>query len=305
MKIQERCLTCIYDQTKRVCELLHVNNEHTVMIDALAHQQIKNFDMNQNPPMNAAPLYEAMAELLNVDDLYADFKKASSEKAKAFLPLCEAKINASAHTLFDATKTAVAGNVIDLAAVMLYDLEEELEKIYHTPFAIDDFKMLEAQLKNTQTLVYLADNAGEEIFDKLYIQTIKKLYPNIEVYYFVRGRPIINDLTCKDAFASGMDEIAMIVDSGVATPGLVLELMNEEARIIFEKAECIIAKGMGNYECLGETKGLPIFFLFKVKCDVVAQAVGAALGSIICKHRILTLFPFPLFSQLLLNFSIP
>ena len=286
MKIQERCLTCIHDQTKRVCELLHVNDEQARAIDTLAHQQIQSFDRNQNPPQNAAPLYEAMAELLKVDDLYAEFKKASSQKAKAFLPLCEAKINLSTNKLFEATKTAVAGNVIDLAAVMLYDLEEELEKIYHTPFAIDDFKVLEAQLAKTYTLVYLADNAGEEIFDKLYIQTIKRLFPNIDVYYFVRGRPIINDLTCKDALASGMDEVAMIVDSGVPTPGLVIELMNPEARSLFEKADCIISKGMGNYECLGETQGLPIFFLFKVKCDVVAQAVGAQLGSIICKRGI-------------------
>lgn len=286
MKIQERCLICIHDQTKRVCELLHVNDEQAQAIDALARQQIQSFDKNQNPPYNAAPLYEAMADLLNVDDLYIDFKKASSAKAKAFLPLCQQKICNSSTKLFEATKTAVAGNVIDLAAVMLYDLEEELEKVYHTPFAIDDFKALEAQLEKSQTLVYLADNAGEEIFDKLYIQTIKVLFPNIKVYYFVRGRPIINDLTCKDALASGMDEVATIVDSGVPTPGLVIELMNEKARSLFERADCIISKGMGNYECLGETKGLPIFFLFKVKCDVVAQAVGAQLGDIICKRGI-------------------
>lgn len=286
MKIQERCLTCIYDQTKRVCELLHVNNEQAHLIDGLAHQYIQTFDMNQTPPHNAAPLYEAMAEVLGVEDLYAQFKADSSQKAKAFVPLCQQKIQASSRKLFEATKTAVAGNVIDLAAVMLYDLEEELEKIYHTPFAIDDFKALEAQLARTQTLVYLADNAGEEVFDKLYIQTIKELFPKIHVYYFVRGRPIINDLTSLDALASGMDEVATIVDSGVPTPGLAMELMNENARILFEKAECIISKGMGNYECLGEVEGLPIFFLFKVKCNVVAHAVGAELGSIVCKKGV-------------------
>jgi len=283
MKLQEHCLTCIYDQTKRVCELLHVGNAEARAIDNIACEYIKSFDMNQTPPHNAAPLYEAMAEALGVDDLYSEFKKASSLKAKAFLPLCEQKIQESSHKLFEATKTAVAGNVIDLAAVMLYDLEEELEKIYHTPFAIDDFKALEEQLAHTQTLVYLADNAGEEIFDKLYIRTIKELYPRIEVYYFVRGRPIINDLTLKDALASKMDDVATIIDSGVPTPGLAMEFMNEKARAIFERAECIISKGMGNYECLGDVKGLPIFFLFKVKCNVVAHSVGAKLGSIICK----------------------
>ena len=283
MKIQERCLDCIYDQSKRVCHLLHVNAVKADAIDALAKAMIKTFDMNQTPPNNAAPLYEAIAEILEVEDLYAQFKKESSQKAQAFIPLCQSHLEKAEDIFLVATKTAVAGNVIDLAAVMLYDLEEELEKIYHTPFAIDDVSFLRQKLETTTTLVYLADNAGEEIFDKLYIQTIKKLYPHIVVYYFVRGRPIINDLTCKDALASKMDEVATIVDSGVPTPGLALELMNEHARSIFQKAECIIAKGMGNYECLGETKGLPIFFLFKVKCNVVANAVGAKLGDIVCR----------------------
>lgn len=286
MKIQKRCLECIYNQSKRVCELLHLDAKQTEMIDILAKEHIARFEPSQTPPYNAAPLYEAIAKALNVEDLYADFKQESSQKAKAFIPLCQRHIDEEDDTLLVATKTAVAGNVIDLAAVMLYDLEEELEKIYHTSFAIDDFCALKAQLGQTQTLVYLADNAGEEIFDKLYIQTIKKCYPQMEIYYFVRGRPIINDLTCKDALASGMNEVAVIVDSGVPTPGLVIELMNEKARLIFERAECIIAKGMGNYECLGETKGLPIFFLFKVKCNVVAQAVGASLGDIVCKKGI-------------------
>ena len=130
--------------------LLNVDEQQAQKIDCLAHAKIATFDMNQTPPHNAAPLYEAMAEVLGVHDLYAQFKADSSEKAKAFLPLCEQKIKVSSHKLFEATKTAVAGNVIDLAAVMLYDLAEELEKIYHTPFAIDDFVLLEQQLAHTQ-----------------------------------------------------------------------------------------------------------------------------------------------------------
>lgn len=269
-----------------MCELLHVSPEQREAIMALAHKHSQTFDFDLTPPHNATPLYEAMAEHLGVEDLYADIKKASSLKALEFHSLCQAHIASSEHRLLTATKTAVAGNVIDLASVMMYDLEEELGKIYKTPFSIDDFDALEKSLQKTKTLVYLADNAGEEIFDKLYIQTIRSLFSNIEIYYFVRGRPIINDLTCKDALSSGMDEVATIIDSGVPTPGLALEFMAEPARALFEKAECIISKGMGNYECLGEIKNLPIFFLLKVKCNVVANAIGAKLGDIICKKGI-------------------
>lgn len=284
MKIHNDCLKCIENQAHRVCDILSLDIKTREAIMYLTCEHLAKFDFSLTPPHNATPLYESIANHLNVTDLYADIKKKSSQKAKSFIPLCKEEIAKSPNPLLSATKTAVAGNVIDLASVMMYDLEEELHKIYDMPFAIDDFTVLEKALYASKKIVYLADNAGEEIFDKLYIQTLRKLFPPLVIYYFVRGNPIINDLTCKDALASGMDEVAIIVDSGVPTPGLALELMNEEAKDIFEQADCIISKGMGNYECLGEEKGLPIFFLLKVKCNVVANAIGAQLGDIVCKQ---------------------
>ena len=284
MKIHTECLACIEGQAKRVCDILHLNNLQRQDIVKLAKQHIDSFDLQLTPPHNATPLYEAIAHYLSVDDLYEEIKAQSSLMAKNFIPLCEEIITSSHDPLFSATKIAVAGNVIDLASVMMYDLKEELEKNHETPFAIDDFVALRQLLPDVKTLVYLADNVGEEIFDKLYIQTLKKLFPSLDVYYFVRGKPIINDLTYQDALNSGMDEVSTIIDSGVPTPGLAMEFMNQNARDIFKSAQCIISKGMGNYECLGEVSGLPIFFLFKVKCNVVAQAVGAQLGNIICKR---------------------
>ena len=283
MKLHTECLTCIENQASRVCDLLHVNTSQRHAILELAQKHIKHFDFSLTPPHNATPLYEAMADYLGVFDLYKTLKTHASLIAKQFIPLCEEKIATSSDPLLSATKTAVAGNVIDLASVMMYDLKEELEKIYDTPFTIDDFFELKQTLAKTRTLVYLADNAGEEIFDKLYLKTLKSIFPSLDIYYFVRGKPIINDLTYEDALNSGMDEVATIVDSGVPTPGLAIELMNQTARTIFEKADCILSKGMGNYECLGDTKGFCIFFLFKVKCSVVARDVGANLGDIVCK----------------------
>ncbi len=286
MRLQKECLSCIAGQAERVCTLLEVDEKQRQTVLKTAQEHIANFDLNQTPPFNAAPLYEDIAKLLGVEDIYKDFKKESSKKAKAFVPFCESKIKNSQNKLFDATKTAIAGNVIDLGAGILYDLEEELQKIYTTPFAIDDFSMLEEALSRASSVVYLADNAGEEIFDKLYIETIRELYPSINIYYFVRGRPIINDLTYAEALSSGLDSVSTVIDSGVPTPGLTIELMKKEAREIFYKADLIISKGMGNYECLGDTPNLPIFFLFKVKCKVVARAAGACMGDIVCKKGI-------------------
>ncbi|MDD3325078.1 MAG: ARMT1-like domain-containing protein [Sulfurospirillaceae bacterium] len=283
MKIQKDCIACIENQAQRVCDNLRVDEIAQNDIKNIAKKHIENFDLELTPPHNATALYQDIAKYLGVEDLYAKEKSDASLRAKEFIPFCESIIANSSNKLLSATKTAVAGNVIDLAAVMMYDLQEELEKIYHMDFAIDDFKELEDRLGSSKTLVYLADNAGEEIFDKIYIQVLHQLFPKMDVFYFVRGKPIINDLTCKDALSSKMDEVATIVNSGVPTPGLALELMSQEASDIFYKADCIISKGMGNYECLGEDNPFPIFFLLKIKCQVVANTIGGQLGDIVCK----------------------
>jgi uncharacterized protein with ATP-grasp and redox domains len=284
MNIQKECVECIYNQSKRVSSFLNVPAKIAEQIDTLAKKHIENFDFQNTPPHNATPMYEDMAKLLEVDDLYATLKEEASENAKKFISTCKDKIKSATDTLEAAIKTAIAGNVIDLAAEVMFDLEKEIDKIFHTSFAIDDFEKLKTKLATTKKLVYLSDNAGEEVFDKICIETLKKLYPHLEVFYFVRGKPIINDLTIEHAKKSGLDEVAVLVDSGVPTPGYALDLANPTSKKLFYEADCIISKGMGNYECLGVMQDLPLFFLLKVKCQVVAREIGAKLGDIVCKQ---------------------
>lgn len=283
MKISTECLDCIYNQSTRVSNFLKVTPSQANYISKIAKLHIEKFDHLSTPPHNATPMYEEIASFLQLGDIYADMKDEASLSALKFVPTCKAAIKSMDDKLKGAIKTAIAGNVIDLAAEVMFDLEEEIEKIFKTDFAIDDFESLKNRLITTKTLVYLADNAGEEIFDKVCIETIKDIYPDIEVYYFVRGKPIINDLTMSHAKKSGLDEVAILIDSGVPTPGYVQEFATKQANDLFESADCIISKGMGNYECLGEEKNLPIYFLLKVKCQVVARAIGATLGDIVCK----------------------
>lgn len=283
MNIETECQDCVYNQSLRVAQLLQVNELQAKKISVLAKEHIKNFDFSNTPVHNAAPMYEDIANFLKVSDLYADIKEQASQSALKFIPTCREVIAAMPDKLEGAIKTAIAGNVLDLAAQVMFDLDEEIEKIYKRDFDINDFDSLKEKLSSSKTLVYLADNAGEEIFDKLCIETIKEIYPDINVYYFVRGRPIINDLTMEHAKRSSLDEVATLIDSGVPTPGYALDLASKSSLALFKSADCIISKGMGNYECLGVEKNYPIYFLLKVKCNVVARAIGANIGDIICK----------------------
>jgi len=284
MKIDPDCIECIIGQSKRVADAINANEllREEILFNAI--EMSKKFSFDQSPPEVATPLYEKMAEIAGKKDLYDEVKRRSTLKALALVPLLQNKIKDSTSALFTATKIAVAGNVIDLAAEVEFDLDEELEKIFHTEFVINDFPFLKKRLAESSSLLYIADNAGEHIFDKVYIQTIKELYPQLDITYMTRGTAIINDVTYEEAQEAGFEALCNLVSSGVNTPGFIYSRANERSQKLFDEADVIITKGMGNYECLSESSRKNLFFLLKIKCNVVARSLNRSLGDIICKQ---------------------
>jgi uncharacterized protein with ATP-grasp and redox domains len=284
MNITPQCISCIFNQAHRVTQELHLDDTKAKEVLDVASSFIPKFSMHQNPPQNATMMYEAIAKLLNKEDIYKEVKAHSTAEATKLAPFAQKLLDESSNLFLDATKIAVAGNVIDLASEIRFDLEEEIKKVIHTPFAIDDSSKLLESLQNAQKVVYLADNAGEHIFDKLYLQALNTLFPDLEIYYLTRGNPIINDVTYEEAMEAGLNEVATVINSGVTTPCIIVEDLEPYSRELFESADTIISKGMGNYECLNAEVDYPIFFLLKVKCSVVSASIGQPIGSIVCKE---------------------
>jgi len=283
MLIDEACISCIINQSAKVANAIDANAILKQKLYSHVESMSKNFSYQQSPPEIAADVYENMASIANKTDLYDEVKKASTKKALSFIPFLEKKLKASKNKLLTATKIAVAGNVIDLAAEVEFDLEEELEKIFETAFAHDDFEKFAQKLAVAQTVLVLGDNVGEHIFDYLFIETLQKLYSKIEFSYMVRGNPIINDVTMDEAEEAGFDELCHLVDSGVNTPGFTYSRANKESQKLFDSVDLVVSKGMGNYECLTPSRREGIVFLLKVKCGVVANSLDKNIGDIICK----------------------
>jgi uncharacterized protein with ATP-grasp and redox domains len=230
-----------------------------------------------SPPVAAADLYPKLASFTDSDDVYKALKELSTQEASKILPSVKKQVKTTSHAI----KAAVAGNVIDFATPNHFDLDVEFEKVFDTDFAIDDEMLFLERLKEAKSFMIVGDNVGEHLFDKLLLETIAKEYPNLKLYYAVRGRPIINDVTLLEAKEINMQEAATVVDSGVDTPGLAYDHASEEFMKLYNSMDLIVAKGMGNYECLEGVKDERIFHLFKVKCDVVSADVGAKLGSLV------------------------
>lgn len=285
MNIDEACVSCIINQSVKVADAINANEELSLSLTQSVESMSKSFSYENNPPEIAADVYEKMAFIANKADLYDEVKELSTKKALSFVPLLKEKLSNASDKLLVATKIAVAGNVIDLAAAVEFDLEEELFKIFDTEFAHNDFDLMQNRLLNAKNVIILGDNVGEHIFDYMFIEVLKELYSNANYTYMVRGNPIINDVTMKEAKEAGFDKLCNLVDSGVNTPGFTYTRATTLAQNLFDAADIVISKGMGNYECLSDSHKENIFFLLKVKCGVVAASLDKEIGDIICKKK--------------------
>ncbi len=283
MFIDKECVGCIINQSVKVANAINASESLLDALTSTVELMSKDFSPKSSPPEIASFVYEKMALIAGKTDLYDEVKEASTKKALSYVPMLKEKLSRSKNRLLTATKIAVAGNVIDLAAVVEFDLEEELEKIFHTEFADSDFEIFQEKLKSAKTVLVIGDNVGEHIFDYMFVKELKELYPDAHFSYMVRGCPIINDVTIKEAKEAGFDELCELVDSGVNTPGFTYDRANRYSKELFDGADLVISKGMGNYECMSPSHRENICFLLKVKCAVVAAHLQKEIGDIVCK----------------------
>jgi len=275
MHIKPDCITCIMNQTLKVTKLLQLDDATSkTLLDETAKILIES-SLKMTPPQIAQHTYAKIAEITGIDDPVA---KSKEEATKMALSVDTSFVK----TLHDAVKFAVIGNVIDFGAQQEFDLNEVIRSHFHRKFGIDDFDAFQKALEKAGSLVYLGDNTGEHIFDRLLIEKIKETY-DIDIYYFVRGKPIINDVTTREAKL--LEDVATIVDTGVPTPGFDLGYANAHAKELFETADVVLSKGMGNYESLYDVCNRTVFYLFIVKCNVVANAIGQTVGELVFVER--------------------
>lgn len=188
----------------------------------------------------------------------------------------------NAENPFDmALRLAIAGNIMDYAASNSFDIQETINKVLRTTFAIDDSQLLYQKTKEAKKILYLGDNAGEIVFDKLFIETLD---PN-KVIFAVRNAPILNDVTLKDAEKVGLEKVAQIVSNGFNGPSTVLSQCSKEFLNIYASADLILSKGQGNFEGLMEENDTRLFFLLMTKCDVIAEKLNVEKGSFIVYNK--------------------
>lgn len=196
------------------------------------------------------------------------------------VPALRARIAAHPDPREAAVRVAIGGNLLDVGAktqIAAEDLPDHLETIWTQPLR-GDLEGLFREAERAHSILYLADNAGEIVFDKLLIEQL----PAEKITLFVRGRPVLNDATAADAEFAGLPELVPVLDNGSDAPGTILDDCSDEFRGWFDRADLVIAKGQDNYETLSEVDK-NVYFLFTVKCPLVSARVGEPVGSLVAK----------------------
>jgi uncharacterized protein with ATP-grasp and redox domains len=248
--------------------------QYTVMQKTVSlFQEIKP---TTTPPEIAYQVHRIVRETVNSDDPYKKAKENSTKDALVLYPELKRLLAESDDPLDTAIRISIAGNIIDFGVIdHLEDLEEIVDKVIKQDYQIDDTKSLRKKLSRADQILFLADNAGETVFDRVLIESLP-----MEVIYAVKGGPILNDATIEDALAAGLDQCATLVSNGSNAPGTILHLCSDEFQQIFKLAPVVIAKGQANYETLSESDN-KVFCLLQVKCPVIADDVGVPEGSIV------------------------
>ena len=277
MKTYLDCLPCMMNQALRTARISTTDEAKIKQVLDEVGAMIKDIPMHHTPVQSGVLVYQKIREITEVADPYKEIKKNSIKEALALYPKLIEYMDASDNKLLTAIRIAITGNIIDFGMDKQYILAEELNKTIEQDFAIFDFKEFVSKLGKAKSVLYIGDNAGESVFDKIMIEVLGK-----PVTYVVRGIPIINDVTMEDAIDSSIGEIAEIISSGSRAPGTILELCNDEFVHRFNEADMVISKGQGNYEGLSEVDR-SVFFLLKAKCKIIANDLGVNENDIILK----------------------
>ncbi|MBN1908637.1 MAG: DUF89 family protein [Pirellulales bacterium] len=281
MKTFLDCIPCFIRQALDSARLAKVDEATQERLLRVALKASLEMDMSQTPPAMSQEMHRAIRAFSDNPDPYREVKDRSNALALQWRAALQGQIQEADDPLEAALRLAVAANVIDYGAKSYVSEDEIHESLMHGLSApLDgDIENFRVAARRAERILYLADNAGEIVLDRLLIEQL----PPGRVTVGVRGAPVINDATVDDALCAGIPEVASVLPNGSDAPGTILDDCSEAFRDAFFQADLVIAKGQGNYETLSDVDR-EIFFLLKAKCPVVARDLGCELGAIVLRQ---------------------
>lgn len=283
MKTYLDCFPCFLKQTVIALKLSRAGETLQKEVLSAVSDEIKRADLSKPPAWTTTFIHKRIREILKIDP-FKEVKTKYNQIALSLYPELRNLIEKSKDPLWTASRLAIAGNVIDFGIYTSIDIEGTIKRAINGGLAIDHFDLFKKEVSSAQEILYLLDNAGEIVFDRLLIEVLISM--GKKVIAVVKAAPVLNDCTVVDAEETGIKELTEVIDNGSDAIGTILEFSSPDFRKTFEKTQLIISKGQGNFETLSfsvksESPGKNIFFLFQSKCEVVSRELGLPVGSMI------------------------
>ncbi len=278
MKTYLDCIPCLTRHALAAARLATDDEQVHEQVLREALEAISKFDMASSPPAMAQRIHRLIRQQTAISDPYRSVKQRYNRLALDLAVDLRRRINASDEPMAMALRLALAGNAIDFGAyagVAEPDLQRSIDRALTVELDAEVATFRKA-LSGVRDVLYLADNTGEIVFDRLLIEQL----PCQHITVAVRGFPVINDATREDAQMAGLTDLVEVIDNGSDAPGTLLSDCSPEFIRRFEKASLIIAKGQGNYETLAEVSG-NILFAFMAKCTVLTRKLGCPSESLV------------------------
>jgi uncharacterized protein with ATP-grasp and redox domains len=283
MRIYLDCISCFIRQALDAARLATDDEQiHKKVVREVLRLAVE-LDMSQSPPAIGQQIHRLIRNLVGQDDPYRKIKSRFNNLALKLYPDLRKQIVNSNNRLETSVRLAIAGNIIDCGvngSVNESDLNKAISESLTADFDSRQLQSFQDTIEQAEEILYLADNAGEIVFDRLLIEQL----PCEKITVVVKGRPVINDATMEDAMAAGLPRIVEVIDNGSDGPGTILESCSQTFRSRFEDADLIIAKGQGNYETLSDVEK-NIIFILKAKCPVIAKDLGCEVGEMILRRN--------------------
>lgn len=229
----------------------------------------------KTPPEINSAIMRMIADEVGIDDLFEREKREYNSAILGMEDEIWQHIEQAGDSLYRALQYAMTGNYIDFGvadSVSSGKLHEMIEGAADIDLG-DTYEGLKEDLQNAKSLVYLLDNCGEIVFDKMCIKEIMRLYPKLKITAVVRGMPTYNDVLMADAQQTGLTQMVDVVDNGSDVPGTILPDIRKSTLKLIEQADVVIAKGMGNYETMVGC-ALNVYYIFLCKCKRFEKEFG-------------------------------
>lgn len=279
MKFEVSCYACFIRQAEQVSRISGCSPDKQREVVLAVMDVLKTAETDCTPPDLAMKIYPEISGVIDNPDPYFELKQESNKQAIEVMPLVRERVKNSADPLMAAVRFTIAGNIIDYGASHTFDLDGVMQQCQTIPLAVDHSEKMRrvfATLGKGSKILYLHDNCGEIVYDRLLLDRLADLGADITMV--VRGSAIINDATLEDAETVGLHEYGRVISNGAACPGTPLNDCSAELLELFEQADLIISKGQGNFESLSENTYAKTLFLLTVKCQTVGRHFAELTG---------------------------